>query len=171
MAPCWCSGWQGCSMLLSAPRRPGNRLLHSSSRGDDAALIDNNGKWQNRWETRGGCAWNSPGASSHRPGALAPLTCHPCSTRIRACDSRSSLKRKMLWLSSPLTARKWCLSCTLRLHIRYPALSATLLLGISIRAICKSGQHLYPQMRKDHSYLKLRQDQITQHKNRRCRIT
>lgn len=55
VAPCWCSGWQACSLLLSAPRCPGNRLLHSSSRGDDAALIDNNGKWQNRWETREGC--------------------------------------------------------------------------------------------------------------------
>lgn len=34
----------------------GNGLPHSSSHGDDAALIDNNGKWQNRRETREGGA-------------------------------------------------------------------------------------------------------------------
>ncbi|KAM7375758.1 hypothetical protein PAMP_005533 [Pampus punctatissimus] len=55
VAPRWCSSWQACSELLSAPRCPGNRLPLSSSCGDGAALIDNNGKWQNRWETREGC--------------------------------------------------------------------------------------------------------------------
>lgn len=56
VALCWWSGWQVCSLLLYAPRCLGNRLLLSFSCGDDAALIDNNGKWQNRWETREVCA-------------------------------------------------------------------------------------------------------------------
>ncbi|KAI9516033.1 hypothetical protein NQZ68_020561 [Dissostichus eleginoides] len=46
--PCWWRSWQARSSNSAA-------LLHSSSRRDYAALIDNNGKWQNRWETREGC--------------------------------------------------------------------------------------------------------------------
>lgn len=59
VAPRWCGAWQACSVLLPSPPNPAAPTLalpHSSPRGDAAALIDNNGNWQDRWETREGRA-------------------------------------------------------------------------------------------------------------------